>query len=163
MKDVAALRNKRFLDLGCGTGNCPDSLFPEHALSAPWFCRYAYESGARVVGIDIEPQWKSEGFMSYRLDLSKVGALSFIPDKSFDFVICNRLIIFSDIGGDASPSFVENEKGERRGLEELKAIASELKTQIERILEIGGKMLNDFDYGRPNVYQKIGDVLVKIK
>ena len=132
---------KRFLDLGCAREN-PDS---EHdngnrkirtCSYDPWLCRYLYEAGAVVVGIDVREQ-KDERFFSYQMDLSKVGELSFIPDKSFDIVVCIHVIDFFARSGSQARLRLKN----TTSVKDIRQMEGELLEQARRILVEGGQFL----------------------
>ncbi|VVC02270.1 Uncharacterised protein [uncultured archaeon] len=160
------LAGKRILDLGCGSHGSIDNLsmriMPQDSgfflrdfrLYEPWLCRYAYEGGAIVVGVDIRKQ-KNERFASYKIDLSKPGALSFMPGRSFDVVVCTSLVDFANVrSGGTSPSL----KG---SFEDMRRMAGEITKEARRLLVEGGKFLatEGIHYA---VYEKIKGKLVKV-
>ena len=84
------LRNKRFLDLGCGCNDCSDGYSP-HRDYEPWFCRLCFELGIDVLGIDIG-SLDGEKFSYRQLDLSEEHALSFLADRSFDGILARSFL-----------------------------------------------------------------------
>lgn len=91
----------------------------------PWLCRALSFLGADPVGIDLG-NLDGEEFEHYQIDLSKPGALDFLPDKSFDF-------INSEAFG-SSPQLEMMTTGEER-----KEMGQEMKKQVERLLKDGGQ------------------------
>lgn len=128
-------RGKYILDLGCGSTCNQDD--PDYF--APWLCRALQELGAHVIGIDIESQAKSEKFTSHVVDLSKPGALNFLPSVSFDAVNFNLMM--------DSPSF-EATLRESARLKKITYEEEEVRFQIEmarqliRLLKDDGKIIN---------------------
>ena len=88
-----------------------------------------FELGANPVGIDLG-DLESEIFVHYRVDLGKLGALDFLPDRSFDAVQDSRLF--------GSPEFTAQfpNQGDR-----LK-IAQEIKQQEQRLLIANGIVIH---------------------
>lgn len=115
-------KNKRILDIGCGSNRSLDEL-PGGGSFEPWFCRLLQEMGAHPVGVDRSDSLKEEDFENYVLDLSKPGALNIFPNQSFDRI--NLRNFFS------SPSL--------RG--DVQRIKTEISNQIRRLLKDGGKLL----------------------
>jgi len=143
---LSNIQNKRILDIACGsnTSKAPASLFIDTPFGGktvgrsskgytaqfePWFCRMLFELGANPVGIDLG-DLESEIFVHYRVDLGKLGALDFLPDRSFDAVQDSRLF--------GSPEFTAQfpNQGDR-----LK-IAQEIKQQEQRLLIANGIVIH---------------------
>jgi len=143
---LSNIQNKKILDIACGsnTSKAPASLFIDTpfgrktvgrsskgytAQFEPWFCRMLFELGANPVGIDLG-DLESEIFVHYRVDLGKLGALDFLPDRSFDAVQDSRLF--------GSPEFTAQfpNQGDR-----LK-IAQEIKQQEQRLLIANGIVIH---------------------
>ena len=115
----ATLKGQRVLDIACGsnTSKAPSSVFVNTPFKArriqiprkegftaqfePWFCRILLELGVHPVGVDLG-DLDAEAFEHYDVDLSQPGALSFLPDHSFDAVQDSRLF--------GSPEFTTHPK-----------------------------------------------------
>ena len=121
---------KHILDIACGSNS---SRSPETgrrtAVFEPWFCRLLLELGAEPVGVDAG-NLEGERFEHYSVDLSRVGALDFLPDASFDGVQDSRLF--------GSPEFGAK-MPERRDRERIKA---ELRRQERRLLKPSGVVIH---------------------
>jgi len=148
---VDNVKGKRVLDLGCGhtldkesqdilkeTKRNPyrSKLLKERGsydtliegiprMYEPWLCRALLELGAHPVGIDIG-DLGSEEFEHYQLDLSKEGALDFLPDKSFDFIV-------SEVFGSSPQLEMMTTTQDRVSL------GDKLKEQVKRLLKDGGQ------------------------
>jgi hypothetical protein len=143
----AMLKCKRVLDIACGsnTSKAPafifvDTPFGEQRIPIPttdgytaqfepWFCRMLLELGADPVGID-QGNLDGESFEHYAVDLSRPGALDFLPERTFDAVQDSRLF--------GSPEFTAHfPKREDR----LK-VAAEIWRQEQRILKKNGVVIH---------------------
>jgi len=127
---LAALRGKRILDIACGSNS---SRSPESgdrtAAFEPWFCRLLYELDADAVGVDAG-DLEGERFEHHRVDLSRIGALDFLPDASLDGVQDSRLF--------GSPEFRALVKsGSMR-----ESIKKEIRRQERRLLKKGGVIIH---------------------
>lgn len=144
------VKGKRILDLGCGSnyGSFDSDVFNKLASEKgevgrtfePWLCRALLELGADPVGIDIG-NLEDEKFENYQIDLSKKGALDFLPSKSFDGI---SMRVFLD-----SPQ-LENMVGNRSSkqkdegyFDNIKDVQEELLGQIDRLLKEDGKRINE--------------------
>ena len=78
------LKNKKILELGCGSKNSKDDFFGKGNFE-PWLLRALHEYGANPVGIDIAGL-EGELFEGHSIDLSKKGSLDLFQDNSFDIV-----------------------------------------------------------------------------
>ena len=74
------LRDKRILDLACGSRTYEDDTIGRYE---PWMSRLLLHLGARPVGIDLTRQ-QGEEFAAYQVDLTVPDALEFIDSSSFD-------------------------------------------------------------------------------
>jgi hypothetical protein len=143
---LSNIQNKKILDIACGsnTSKAPASLFIDRPLGRetvgrsskgytaqfePWFCRMLFELGANPVGIDFG-DLESEVFVHYRVDLGKLGALDFLPDRSFDAVQDSRLF--------GSPEFTAQFPNQADRLK----IAQEIKQQEQRLLRANGIVIH---------------------
>ena len=142
---LADLRNKRILDIACGsnTSKLPASLhiktpFGEMSIGAsqgytalvePWFCRILFELGTTPVGVD-SGDLEQEAFIHYRIDLGKPGALDFLPDASFDGVQDSRLF--------GSPEFTAQFPNQSDHFN----VAHEITRQEQRLLKKGGVIIH---------------------
>ena len=143
---LSNIQNKKILDIACGsnTSKAPASLFIDTpfgrktvgrsskgytAQFEPWFCRMLFELGANPVGIDLG-DLESEIFVHYRVDLGKLGALDFLPDRSFDAVQDSRLF--------GSPEFTAQFPNQADRLK----IAQEIKQQEQRLLRANGIVIH---------------------
>ena len=143
---LSNIQNKKILDIACGsnTSKAPASLFIDTpfgrktvgrsskgytAQFEPWFCRMLFELGANPVGIDLG-DLESEIFVHYRVDLGKLGALDFLPDRSFDAVQDSRLF--------GSPEFTAQFPNQADRLK----IAQEIKQQEQRLLIANGIVIH---------------------
>jgi hypothetical protein len=132
---LSLLEGKRVLDVACGSrssrspsrvaGSSPGYT----ALFEPWFCRILSTLGADPVGVDIG-DLNGESFEHYQVDVSRVGALDFLPQHSFDAVHDSRLF--------GSPEFVTRFPHRRDALR----IASEIVKQERRLLKDGGILIH---------------------
>jgi hypothetical protein len=124
---VSSSRGKRILDLACGssTSRAPFGPGGHSALFEPWLCRILHASGANAVGVD-SGDLSGEAFEAHRLDLSRVGALDFLPEASFDAVHDSRLF--------GSPEFTARFADR----ETVYGIAREIRRQEVRLLKPGG-------------------------
>jgi len=143
---LSNIQNKKILDIACGsnTSKAPASLFIDTpfgrktlgrsskgytAQFEPWFCRMLFELSANPVGIDFG-DLESEIFVHYRVDLGKLGALDFLPDRSFDAVQDSRLF--------GSPEFTAQFPNQADRLK----IAREIKQQEQRLLSANGIVIH---------------------
>jgi hypothetical protein len=141
------VKGQRVLDIACGsnTSKDPSSVYVKTPFSArripiprrkgftahfePWFCRILLELGAQPVGID-RGDLDAEAFEHYNVDLGQPGALSFLPDHSFDAVQDSRLF--------GSPEFTAQFP---RKADRLK-VAAEIWAQEQRLLKPGGIIIH---------------------
>jgi hypothetical protein len=127
---LAALRGKRILDIACGSNS---SRSPETgartAAFEPWFCRLLYELDADAVGVDAG-DLAGEEFECHSIDLSRIGALDFLPDASFDGVQDSRLF--------GSPEFRELVRNEPM----RESLKMEIRRQEHRLLKKGGVIIH---------------------
>ena len=127
---LAALRGKRILDIACGSSSSRSPDTGERtAAFEPWFCRLLYELDADAVGVDAG-DLDGERFEHHTVDLSRIGALDFLPDASFDGVQDSRLF--------GSPEFRGLVKNERM----RDAIKEELRRQERRLLKKDGVIIH---------------------
>ena len=127
---LAALRGKRILDIACGSNSSRSPETGERtAAFEPWFCRLLYELDADAVGVDAG-DLGGERFEHFNADLSKIGALDFLPDASFDGIQDSRLF--------GSPEFRALVPNERM----RDAIKAELRRQERRLLKRGGMVIH---------------------
>jgi hypothetical protein len=139
---LSDIQDKKILDIACGsnTSKAPASLyintpFGEKKIGRaskgftaqfePWFCRILFELGANPVGIDFG-DLDRELFVHYRADLGRIGALDFLPDRSFDAVQDSRLF--------GSPEFTAQFPDQADRVR----IAQEIKRQEQRVLKPDG-------------------------
>ena len=123
------VRGKRVLDIACGSNasRSPDTG-ERTAMFEPWFCRFLLELGADPVGVDAG-DLEGERFEHHSVDLSRIGALDFLPDASFDGIQDSRLF--------GSPEFLALLP--RSGHAPLKA---ELRRQEKRLLKPRGVIIH---------------------
>src|SRR6266850_2187162 len=123
------VRGKRILDIACGSNSSrsPDTG-ARTALFEPWFCRLLLELGADAVGVDAG-DLEGERFEHYSADLSRVGALDFLPDASFDAIQDSRLF--------GSPEFLA-----LLPRSEHKPLKAELRRQEKRLLKPRGVIIH---------------------
>jgi hypothetical protein len=143
---LSNLRGKKILDIACGsnTSKLPATLYidtpfgelvkgPEKrgytAQFEPWFCRILFELGANAVGIDFGDN-ERELFTHYRVDLGQIGALNFLPDRSFDAVQDSRLF--------GSPEFTAQFPHRADHLK----VAQEIRRQEQRLLKPDGIVIH---------------------
>ncbi len=144
---VSGLSGKRILDIACGsrTSRAPSwrsrsrilsrwktvSPSPDGytALFEPWFCRILLALGARPVGID-KGDLSKESFEHYQADLGFIGALDFLPSRSFDAVHDSRLF--------GSPEFTTQFSDRHDALR----IAREIVNQERRLLNDAGIVIH---------------------
>ena len=143
---LSNIQNKRILDIACGsnTSKAPASLhidtpFGEVKIGRstkdytaqfePWFCRILFELGANPVGVDFG-DLEHEAFTHYHVDLGKIGALDFLPDRSFDAIQDSRLF--------GSPEFTAQFPNQADRLK----IAQEIKRQEQRLLMANGIVIH---------------------
>jgi hypothetical protein len=142
-----AVKGQRVLDIACGsnTSKAPSSVYVKTPFSEqripiprrkgytahfePWFCRILLELGAHPVGVD-RGDLDAEAFEHYNIDLGQPGALSFLPDHSFDAVQDSRLF--------GSPEFTAQFP---RQADRLK-VAAEIRAQEQRLLKPGGLVIH---------------------
>ena len=143
---LAQIEGKAILDIPCGsnTSRAPAILsfntpFGKMRIGRqsrgyaaqfePWFCRILLELGARPVGVDLG-DLEGEAFTHYRVDLGKMGALDFLPSRSFDAIQDSRLF--------GSPEFTAQfpQRAER-----LK-VAQEISRQEQRLLKTSGIIIH---------------------
>ena len=94
----------------------------------PWFCRLLLELGAEPVGVDAG-DLAGERFTHHSADLSRIGALDFLPDASFDAIQDSRLF--------GSPEFLSALPRSEHAL-----IKAELRRQEKRLLRPGGVIIH---------------------
>ena len=135
---LSLVEGKRILDIACGsrTSKAPPGvtrILPSEggytSLFEPWLCRILSSLGAQPVGIDIG-DLDGESFEHYRLDLSRAGALDFLPPRSFDAVHDSRLF--------GSPEFTSA----RPHRSEVLRIAREIVHQEARVLREDGIVIH---------------------
>jgi len=143
---LANLRSKRILDIACGSNTSKAPKMPYistsfgemnirraspgyTAMFEPWFCRILVELEADAVGVDFG-DLDAEHFTHYRVDLGKMGALSFLPDQSFDAVQDSRLF--------GSPEFMAQFPHRSDHL----IIAQEITQQERRLLKPDGIVIH---------------------
>jgi hypothetical protein len=143
---LSDIQDKKILDIACGsnTSKAPASLyintpFGEKRIGRaskgftaqfePWFCRILLELDANPVGIDFG-DLDREFFAHYRADLGRIGALDFLPDRSFDALQDSRLF--------GSPEFTAQFPDQADRLK----IAQEIKSQEQRLLKTDGIMIH---------------------
>lgn len=143
---LSNIQNKRILDIGCGsnTSKAPSSLridtpFGEMKIGRarkgytaqfePWFCRILFELGANPVGID-SGDLEHEAFTHYHVDLGQVGALDFLPSRSFDAIQDSRLF--------GSPEFTAQFPNQADRL----TVAQEIRRQEQRLLKTDGIIIH---------------------
>ncbi len=142
-----ALKGRRVLDIACGSNSSKapsfilvNTPFGEQRISIPhtdgytaqfepWFCRILLELGAHPVGLD-RGDLDGETFEHYSADLGRPGALSFLPDRSFDAVQDSRLF--------GSPEFTAQFPRQEDRLK----IAAEIWAQEQRILKVDGVVIH---------------------
>jgi hypothetical protein len=147
----SAVKGQRVLDIACGsnTSKAPSFVFVDTpfgetripipakagytAQFEPWFCRILLELGAKPVGIDLG-NLDGEAFEYHHVDLGQPGALSFLPDHSFDAVQDSRLF--------GSPEFTAQFP---RQADRLK-IAGEIWKQEQRLLKPDGIIIHSDAY-----------------
>jgi hypothetical protein len=124
------VRGKRILDIACGSNSSRSPDTGERtATFEPWFCRLLLELGAEAVGVDAG-DLDGERFEHHAADLSRIGALDFLPTASFDGVQDSRLF--------GSPEFRAN-LPDRSDHERIKA---ELRRQERRLLKPDGVVIH---------------------
>jgi hypothetical protein len=145
-KRLSNLRGKKILDIACGsnTSKLPATLYIDTpfgellkgsakrgytAQFEPWFCRILFELGANAVGIDFGDN-ERELFTHYRVDLGQIGALNFLPDRSFDAVQDSRLF--------GSPEFTAQFPHRADHLK----VAQEIRRQEQRLLKPDGIVIH---------------------
>jgi hypothetical protein len=145
--NLAAVKRERILDLVCGSNSSksPASIyintpFGEKTISTadldsytaqfePWFCRVLLQLGANPVGVDFG-DLEGEAFEHYRVDLGQLGALDFLPDRSFDAVQDSRLF--------GSPEFTAQFPDPTDRLK----VAAEIRRQEQRVLKAAGRVIH---------------------
>lgn len=145
-KTLSDILGKKILDIACGsnTSKAPASLYIDTPFGAktigrasqgytaqfePWFCRILFELGANSVGVDFG-DLDREVFTHHRVDLGKIGALDFLPDRSFDAVQDSRLF--------GSPEFTSQFPNR---VDRLK-VAQEIGRQEQRLLKPDGIVIH---------------------
>ena len=144
---IATLKGQRVLDIACGSNTSKahssvfvNTLFRERRIPIPrkegytaqfepWFCRILLELGGHPVGVD-RGDLDAEAFEYYNVDLGRPGALSFLPDHSFDAVQDSRLF--------GSPEFTAQYP---RQVDRRK-VAAEIWQQEQRLLKTGGIVIH---------------------
>jgi hypothetical protein len=143
--NLSDIQNKSILDIACGsnTSKMPALLhiktpFGKTSFSAkkgytalfePWFCRILFEVGATPVGVDFG-DLDQESFVHHHVDLGKIGALDFLPDRSFDGIQDSRLF--------GSPEFTAQFPDQAERLK----VAQEIVRQEQRLLKIDGIIIH---------------------
>ena len=145
--NLSTVKGTRILDIACGsiTSKAPPSIyidtpFGEKRISTadtegytaqfePWFCRILLHMGARPVGIDFG-DLDGEAFEHYRVDLGQIGALDFLPSRSFDAVQDSRLF--------GSPEFTAQFPDPADRLK----VAAEIRRQERRLLKASGRVIH---------------------
>ena len=143
---LSNLRSKRILDIACGSNTSKAPKMPYISMSfgemnlrrtkdgytalfEPWFCRILFELEADAIGVDFG-DLEGELFTHYRVDLGKIDALSFLPDRSFDAVQDSRLF--------GSPEFTSQFPHQSDHL----IIAQEIRQQERRLLKTEGIVIH---------------------
>ncbi|HKL23172.1 MAG TPA: hypothetical protein VJ895_00305 [Candidatus Nanoarchaeia archaeon] len=78
IREVTNVKNKKIIDLGCGSMQESDGF-----TYKPWISRSLYELNSKVIGIDINDNSK-EKFENYKLDLTKKDSINFFEENSID-------------------------------------------------------------------------------
>src|SRR2546428_3768782 len=126
---VERVRGKRILDIACGSNSSRSPDTGERtATFEPWFCRLLLELGADPVGVDAG-DLATERFEHHAADLSRIGALDFLPDASFDGIQDSRLF--------GSPEFLALLPRSQHA-----PIKAELQRQEKRLLKPGGVIIH---------------------
>lgn len=139
---LSDIQNKMVLDIACGSNSSKapasfqiDTPFGEMKIGGsrkgytaqfePWFCRLLFELGANPVGIDFG-DLEHEDFTHYHIDLGQIGALDFLPSRSFDAIQDSRLF--------GSPEFTAAFPSQADRLK----VAQEIRRQEKRLLKRDG-------------------------
>jgi len=126
---VERARGKRILDIACGSNSSRSPDTGERtAMFEPWFCRLLFALGADPVGVDAG-DLEGERFEHHAADLSRIGALDFLPDASFDGIQDSRLF--------GSPEFLALLPRSQHA-----PIKAELRRQEKRLLKPGGVIIH---------------------
>lgn len=110
-RDLAGVR---VLDIGCGCEHGTLEVNAHRGTWAPWLCRAVSMMGGTAVGVDIGRLSERDQFEYHRIDLSRIGALSELPDRSFDAVHCSyffsspHLTIHYDLDESARAKLVDH-------------------------------------------------------
>jgi hypothetical protein len=143
---LSDIHEKAILDIACGsnTSRAPASLhidtpFGEIRLGRPtrryaaqfepWFCRILFELMAKPVGVDFG-DLEHEVFPHHRADLGQIGALDFLPSRSFDAIQDSRLF--------GSPEFTAQFPNHADRLN----VAQEIRRQEQRLLKSDGIIIH---------------------
>jgi len=143
---LSNIQGKKILDIACGSNTSQasaslyiDTPFGEMKIGRakkgytaqfePWFCRILFELSANPVGIDFG-DLDQELFTHYCLDLGQTGALTFLPDCSFDAVQDSRLF--------GSPEFTAQFPNQADRL----IVAREIRRQEQRLLKPNGIVIH---------------------
>ena len=147
VSQLSSLSGQRILDIACGSNssqtpptfhiNTPLQTTTIHtnmgsaytAQFEPWFCRILLALGAEPVGIDFG-DLSGETFEHYHVDLTQIGALDFLPSRSFDAVQDSRLF--------GSPEFTALLPDNAARLK----VALEIRHQEKRLLKVGGVLIH---------------------
>ncbi len=152
-EDLRILRDKKVLDLGCGSVLSIDNF---NGGFDPWLCRCLHEIGAEVIGIDVYKQVR-EAFKSFEKDLSVPGGLNFLADASFDFVVCKSLLSFTlDVDEHLSDFlFDDTDKKTRENMR------NEIFLQTKRLLREGGLFIATDGDASLLIFKKENNELIK--
>jgi hypothetical protein len=126
---LEGVRGKRILDIACGSNSSRSPDTGERtAIFEPWFCRLVLELGAEPVGVDMG-DLEGERFEHHSADLTRIGALDFLADASFDGIQDSRLF--------GSPEFLA-----MLPRKDHAPIKAELRRQERRLLKRGGVIIH---------------------
>lgn len=130
------LKQKRFLDLGCGSMHTTkDSKLTNYGRYEPWFSRVLHRAKIDVTGVDIG-NLSQEEFSNLRKNLLESNALDELPSNYYDHI--HAYLLFN------SPELEKQTTGkdlQDASIETGKKLRDILMPQIKRLLKPEGFFL----------------------